>query len=303
MTTRVLAFGGSGQLAGELSRLPVSADLEVVVRGRPAADIIDRNAVDRAIGEVQPAVLVNAAAYTAVDRAEDEPEAAFAVNETGPHNLAQAATATGIPLVQVSTDYVFDGSKVGAYGEVDPVAPLGVYGRSKEAGERAVRAACPAHIILRTAWVYSPFGKNFVRTMLNVGRNHDRLSVVDDQVGNPTSAGDIAQAILAIAVKLRQDDKDYGTYHFAGHGATSWCGFAREIFRQANAMTGRPSPEVVAIPSSQWPTKASRPANSQLDCTRIRETFGIHPPGWPESLNTVLRDLLTSELPGVRGQP
>jgi dTDP-4-dehydrorhamnose reductase len=305
MSIRVLVFGRSGQVARELARVARPDGVTVHLCGRDSADITDAGAVARQVERVAPDVVVNAAAYTAVDAAEDDAERAFAVNADGAANIAKAAQAAGAALVQLSTDYVFDGTKLAPYREDDPVAPLGVYGRSKAAGERAVQAHATDPVILRTAWVYSPFGQNFVRTMLNAGASRPRLTVVDDQVGNPTAAGDIAAAVLRVVETLRARSPAAlaGTYHLAGEGDVSWCGFAREIFRQAGAHGYAPVPEVQAIPSRDWPTRAPRPSDSRLDCARFAQTFAWTPPAWPTSLASILAELLAPSADAGHDRP
>jgi dTDP-4-dehydrorhamnose reductase len=228
-----------------------------------------------------------------VDAAEDDADAAFAVNAEGAGHVARSAARLGVPCLHVSTDYVFDGRSDEAYTPSDPVRPLGVYGRSKEAGERAVRAAGPNHLILRTAWVYSPFGHNFVRTMLRVGAERDELTVVDDQIGNPTAAHAIAEALLTASSAMTRspDPALRGTFHFTGRGSVSWCGFARAIFRQAQAEGCSAAPTVTAITSDQWPTRAPRPGNSRLDSSAFQVAFGYEAKPWPEDLATVLAQL------------
>ena len=295
MTGTILVFGAAGQVARELARATPPAGLRAVCHGRDDVDITDPAGVDALVDRTAPVAIVNAAAYTAVDAAEDDGEAAVAVNARGADHVARAAGRIKVPCLHVSTDYVFDGGGKRAYTPDDPVQPLGVYGRSKEAGERAVRAACDDHLILRTAWVYSPFGHNFVRTMLRVGAERDELTVVDDQIGTPTAAHAIARALLvAGAALIRGSDPALrGTYHFAGGGGgVSWCGFAREIFRQARQRGFAHPPAVTAIPSHQWPTKAPRPANSRLDSGSFERAFGVAPTPWPDDLATVLDDLL-----------
>jgi dTDP-4-dehydrorhamnose reductase len=247
------------------------------------------------IARQRPDLVINLAAYTAVDRAESEPESAWAVNCAGAAHVAAACGEGTTPLIQLSTDYVFDGCKLGAYREEDPVNPLGVYGRSKEAGERAVRAAVPHHIILRTAWVYGAHGTNFVKTMLRLGAERPSLRVVADQQGCPTAAADIASALMAIAGKIERGGANWGTFNFTGAGSTSWHGFAEEIFDVATGLGSWPvgsKPLVEAITTDQYPTPARRPMNSVLDCRKIAETFGISPPQWRTSLQVVVRELL-----------
>jgi len=292
---RILVLGSAGQLGFELLRAPLPAGWSLIGRTRGELDITDPAAIRGAIGEVAPDLVVNAAAYTAVDRAEAEADRAYAANATAPGQIAAACAERGAMLVHVSTDYVFDGRKTGPYVETDPVNPLGVYGASKEAGERAVRAALDHHVILRTAWVYGAHGHNFVKTMLRLGAERDRLSVVADQRGCPTAAADIATAILGVACRLAAGKQPgealpWGTYHFVGAGETTWHGFAEAIFEIAAAALGR-RPVVQAITTAEYPTPAQRPANSVLDCTRFRQAFGIDPPPWQASLGTVLQEL------------
>jgi dTDP-4-dehydrorhamnose reductase len=267
--------------------------------GHGDLDVTDRDAVRRAVDRYRPALIVNAAAYTAVDRAESEPEAAFAVNADGPAHLADAAGMAGIPLVHLSTDYVFDGAKPGAYAEDDPIRPLGVYGASKAAGERAVRGRLERHIILRTSWVFGVHGANFVRTMLRLGRERDRLRVVADQRGCPTGAADIADAVLGIAHQLLVDRRDaWGTFHFAAPGGTTWHGFAEAIFERAAPLWGR-RPDVAPITTADYPTPARRPANSVLDCARFDRTFALPRRAWTERLDAVVRQLVAARSPSV----
>ncbi len=297
MSARLLVFGADGQLGRELQRAALPEGLSLTALNRREADITDPAAVRDALARARPAVVINAAAYTAVDAAEDEPEAAFAVNRDGPAHLAAACAAAGVPLIHVSTDYVFDGGKGSPYTEADPVAPLGVYGRGKEAGERAVRAALEAHVILRTAWVHGAHGRNFVKTMLRVGAERARLTVVDDQHGNPTAAADLAAGCITVARRLLHapPPEAFGTFHLAGSGATTWCGFARAIFAEARELAGGPCPEVVAIASDQWPTRAPRPADARLDCGRIARVYGLALPPWRDSLRPVLAELLKED--------
>src|SRR6185369_3702463 len=229
---------------------------------------------------------------TAVDRAESEPQAAFAINAEAPGIMARAAAARAIPLLHVSTDYVFDGSKPDAYSEEDPVAPLGVYGASKEAGERAVRDAGGCSIILRTAWVVSPWGHNFVKTMLRLGGERDELGVVADQVGCPTSAIDIAETLLILAERLLGDRREpCGTYHFVNSGQASWYDLASAVFAYAGAR-GMKIPRVNAIATADYPTPARRPANSRLSTAKLERTFGMKPRPWQEAVEEILVSLI-----------
>jgi len=287
---RVLLSGANGQVGYELRRLSWPSGYELIAHDRAGLDIADSDAVRAAVRRDRPDIVVNAAAYTAVDKAESEQEAALAGNRTGPANLAASCREAGIPLIHISTDYVFDGSKTGPYVEDDPVCPLGVYGTTKEAGDRAVRAALPEHVILRTAWVYSVHGHNFVKTMLRLAADRPVLRVVADQIGSPTNAGDIARAIAAIVAQIAQGNRRWGTYHFAGGGAVSWHGFATAIFEEAAPWRGA-APQVDAITTADYPTPAKRPANSVLDCTRIGEVFGITPRPWRDQLADAIREL------------
>lgn len=277
----LLVFGQTGQVARELARRAPDA----VFLGRGQADLADPAACAAAIRAHAPAVVINAAAYTAVDRAETDEAAALQVNGAAPGAMAQACADLGIPFLHVSTDYVFDGSGTAPWRPEDPVAPLGAYGRSKLAGEQAVRAAGGRHVILRTSWVFSAHGANFVKTMLRLGADRPALRVVADQIGGPTPAGDIAGALLTTADALRQGAAG-GTYHYAGTPDTSWACFARETFAQAGlAVT------VDDIPTEAYPTPARRPQNSRLDCSALTADFGISRPDWRQALAEVISEL------------
>ncbi len=275
----LLVFGAAGQVGQELLATAAARDIAAVAITRATADITNAAAVAALVDAHRPRLVVNAAAYTAVDRAESEPELAHAVNAVGPGVLAQAAARAGVPIVQLSTDYVFDGSKSGAYTEDDAISPLGAYGRSKAAGEAAVRAATPHHLILRTAWVYGRYGHNFLKTMLRLAAERDRLRVVADQRGCPTSTVDIAEAILAADAGLMRDPALAGTYHFAGSGVTTWHGFAEAIVAAQAKLSGR-TPVVDAIATADYPTPARRPNNSELNSARFAERFGIRAEAW-----------------------
>lgn len=278
----ILVTGGSGQVGHALKRLSASHGAELVAPSRDELDLANPAAIARVVAARPWQAVINCAAYTAVDRAESEAEAAFAANGEGPSHLAEATAARGIRLLHVSTDYVFDGSKFGAYVETDPVAPLGVYGASKEAGERGVRAANPDHVILRTAWVVSPWGNNFVKTMLRVGRERGHLRVVDDQHGCPTSALDIAETLLALVAAPQV----CGTHHFVNAGEASWYDLARFVFDRARLRV-----TVDPIPTAEYPTPARRPANSRLDTSRICAALGIAPRPWQEAVGAVVDEL------------
>jgi dTDP-4-dehydrorhamnose reductase len=287
---RVLVLGAGGQVGRELRRLPWPADTKLVAFDRFGLDITRREAVFATVAGERPDIVVNAAAYTAVDRAESERDAAWAANCAGPANIAAGCREAGIPLIHISTDYVFDGTKIGPYREDDPVNPLGVYGASKEAGERAVREGLREHVILRTAWVYSAHGHNFVKTMLRLAGERPVLRVVADQTGSPTSAADVAGAIAVIARRVTDGNTAWGTYHFVGAGVVTWHGFAEAIFELAARWRG-PPPHVEAITTADYPTPARRPANSVLDCSRIAAAFAIEPRPWRSALVEVIEEL------------
>lgn len=288
---RLLVTGKTGQVATALStRGAARTGIEVLAIGRPEIDLERHEGFASAIRAARPDAVVNAAAFTAVDQAESEEARATAINRDGAEAVARAAWQSGVPLIHLSTDYVYPGDKLAPYLESDATGPLGAYGRSKLAGEEAVRKAHPNALIFRTAWVYSPYGSNFVKSMLRLGAERSVISVVDDQTGNPTSALDIAEAILRIVPDLRAGAAG-GTFHLAGEGFVTWCGFAREIFRQA-AVLGGPSPEVRAITTADYPTPARRPANSRLDSSAFRARFGFGLRPWPEALAETLENLL-----------
>jgi len=254
-------------------------------------DLAEPSGIAAALAAARPDVVVNAAAYTGVDKAESERDLAFAVNGAGAGAVATAARALGVPLIHISTDYVFDGSKPAAYVETDPTAPLGVYGASKLAGEQAVLAAYPGAVICRTAWVYSPFGANFVKTMLRLAETREELGVVADQIGNPTSALDIADAVLTLARRLKDDPAaETGIFHMSGSGEASWADLAEAIFG-ASAAHGGPTARVRRITTADYPTPAPRPANSRLDCRKLAEVHGLSLPDWRPSLAAVVARL------------
>ncbi|KAB2919098.1 MAG: dTDP-4-dehydrorhamnose reductase [Hyphomicrobiaceae bacterium] len=283
---KILVAGAQGQLARALGEQATRDGVSVTMMGRPQLDLCDKATIARAIGMTAPDIVVNAAAYTAVDKAEGDAAAAFAVNRDGAGALAAAARAHARPIIHVSTDYVFDGTKQGAYVEDDPVGPTGVYGRSKLEGEIAVAAANPQHVILRTAWVYSAHGHNFLKTIVRLARERPELRVVVDQRGNPTYAPHLADAILAIAAQLRAEPaaaKRWGIYHAAGTGDTSWYEFASAIIAAAGPL-GVPQVPVKAISTSDYPTPARRPANSCLDCSKLARIFGVRLPSWRQGV-------------------
>jgi len=284
---RILVFGTTGQLARELlRRAPEGVSLTAL--GRDQADLGKPDACAEAVARAEADLIINAAAHTAVDLAESEPALADTVNGEAPGAMARAAAKRGLPFLHVSTDYVFDGSGTRPWREDDPVAPLGAYGRSKLLGERLIAEAGGSAVILRTAWVFSAHGKNFVKTMLRLGAERDTLSVVDDQQGGPTAAADIADALFTIARAYGEGRGGPGIFHFAGAPTVTWADFAESIFASSHLPR---KPVVNRIPASAYPTPAQRPANSALDCSRILETYGIKQPDWQKSLSDVLREL------------
>jgi dTDP-4-dehydrorhamnose reductase len=291
----ILITGGSGQLGDALQKIAAARGVDFTAVSRPAFDFANPASIDACFAAAAPALVINAAAYTAVDAAESHVAEAQAGNHTGPLRLAELCAGAGIPFIHVSTDYVFDGAKGAPYTEDDATAPTGVYGLTKRDGERAIMATGAKAVILRTAWVYAAHGKNFARTMLNAARKTSTLRVVADQRGTPTAAPDLAAAILDIAAILLTDgwDENYrGIYHATGAGETTWHGFATAIFAAA-AM----QPEVIAITTADWPTPARRPADSRLDCSKLARVFGASLPDWRVSLPGVVKDLIALDAP------
>ncbi|CAN7617121.1 dTDP-4-dehydrorhamnose reductase [Pararhizobium sp. LjRoot238] len=281
---KIAVTGTKGQVALALiERARALPDVEVFTLGRPEFDLARPETIWPALASLRPQLVVSAAAYTAVDRAEREPKLAYRINATGAGAVAEAATRLGVPIIHLSTDYVFDGRKQGGYRETDAPAPLNVYGASKLAGEIAVAAANPRHLILRTSWVYSPFGTNFVKTMLRLASARKEIAVVADQRGNPSSALDIAAAVLRAAVATGEGGA-YGTYHLAGSGTTSWADFARHVFSSSRARGGAWA-EVRDITAAEFPVQALRPLNTQLSTTKFASTFGWTMPHWRQSLD------------------
>ena len=286
---RLLITGAQGQLGRELTRQGDAHELMAVAHDQ--LDITDQDAVSGCMASFHPDAVINAAAYTAVDRAESNVELAFAVNRQGPANLARACRQKDIPLIHISTDYVFDGGKQGVYFESDPVAPLGVYGSSKLAGEVAIEQYASQWVILRTSWVFSAHGNNFVKTMLRLGAERDTLGVVADQYGCPTSAGELARAVYAVLASGRIDE-NRGVFHFCQPEATTWHDFAKAIFSEAEkqGMDLKIS-TVNAITTADYPTPAKRPANSVMDCNKFEAAFDFNIRPWRDSLEEVVREL------------
>lgn len=290
---RILVTGRWGQVARAIaaSRL---ATHELIFASRPEFDLESPGSIETCVSRVHPELVISAAAFTSVDLAEEDAERADRVNAEAPAILAHAANAVGAPVIHLSTDYVFDGNGSHPWHEDSPIAPLSIYGLTKARGEEAIRAEAPkAHAIVRTAWVYSPWGRNFVRTMLQLAESgHQTIRVVADQKGNPTSAHCIAEGLDAIVQHLQAEgpEKSSGTYHLAGQGDASWADFAAAIFA-ASASVGGPSAVVEPISGSAYPTKAARPANSRLDCTKFKTTFGFEAAPWPQALQKVVAEL------------
>ena len=279
---KLLVFGATGQVACALRRIAPDA----VYLGRQQADLTDADACARAVLNHEADAVINAAAYTAVDRAETEEDLARRINAEAPGAMARAAAARAIPFVHISTDYVFDGQGDRPWRPEDPVRPVNAYGRSKAEGETRIRAAQGVHAILRTSWVFSADGRNFVKTMLGLGDSRNELSIVEDQIGGPTAAEDIAAACLKIAADLARDGTRSGTYHFSGEPEVSWKDFAEQIF----AMSGQ-AVRIRGLSTAEYPTPAKRPLNSRLDCAETERVFGVTRPDWRVSLRKVLGDL------------
>mgnify|MGYP003630393386 CR=1 FL=1 len=296
---RIAVTGTQGQLARCLIDQTASmADVTLVTVGRPAIDLADGPALEAALAATQADLVINAAAYTAVDLAETESDLAFIINRDGASNVARAARDMAVPVIHVSTDYVFDGTSERAYAPEDTTGPVSVYGASKLAGEFAIRDANPHHIIVRTAWVYSPYGKNFVKTMLRLAADRDEIGVVADQNGNPTSAHDLASGLLAIARVVTQPGFDaWGTYHMAGQGDATWADLAEHVLSES-ARLGGPSARVNRIPGSSYKTPAPRPTNSRLDCSKTEQVFRYSSPEWRLSASSVVASLLQSATDG-----
>lgn len=295
MVLRILQFGRSGQVGAELLSRAIARGHDIAALGR---DIIDLAQPDRIRWAVTAAgnidIVINGAAYTAVDKAESEPERADLVNGDAVGVLAEICAKRGLPLIHLSTDYVFDGAKPAPYNEDDPTAPLNAYGRSKLKGELLLRARHREHIILRTSWIYSAHGRNFVKTILKRAAETDELRIVDDQIGSPTSAGDIAETCLALCEHIieRRRQTPWGTYHYAAQGFISWRQFAEAIIDETAAWADLKA-RIIAIPSTEYPAAAQRPLNSRLDCGRIATAFGIRGRPWRNALREVLEQIRT----------
>jgi len=296
----ILVTGGAGQVGHELQRRDWGENIALWAPTREALDIGSLSSVMDQFGRQKFDAVINAAAYTAVDKAETDSASAFLANAQGPANLAEATRLAGIPLIHVSTDYVFDGKRDDFYDEDDPVSPLGVYGASKLAGEYAVRSSNVRSVVMRTAWVLSVHRANFLKTMLRLAENKGGVRVVDDQIGCPTAAADIADALRTITLRMMEDPlAPIGVFHFVNAGETSWCGLAKAIFAQSKAAGGA-STDVTAITTDQYPTPAERPANSRLSTRKITAEFGIRPRDWQLAINDIITELTDSSLQTTR---
>lgn len=289
---RVLVTGANGQVGSELTRQGAQLEFQMLAAGRAELDITRQDAVNSFIQARRPDIVINAAAYTAVDRAESEPELAYAVNRDGVANLAQACVDNQIPLLHLSTDYLFDGCKVGAYCETDAPNPQCVYGKSKLEGDRAIDSILTQHLILRVSWLFGAKGNNFVKTILRLGKERDVLTVVADQYGGPTWAGAIANTLLDIVKRWGSGETiPWGTYHYSGQPATTWHAFAEATFEQAEKLGMIDKrPTVEKITTAEYPTPAQRPLNSLFDCRKIARELGASQPDWRIGLNNVLKD-------------
>ena len=289
---KLLIIGSKGQLGSELVRKCKRNDFSFLGLDLPEFNITDPSCVEKTLADFKPSIVINASAYTNVDKAETEQEIAFSVNSAGPVNLAVSCDKNRIPIIHVSTDYVFDGSKGQSYSESDTVSPLGVYGKSKEEGESKLRSILKQHIILRTSWLYGTYGNNFVKTMLKLGKEKERIKVVSDQYGCPTCAADLAEAVIDISKQITQNFKiTWGTYHYCGLGITTWYEFAKAIFDIASQYQNYKVSSVEAITTAQYPTKTKRPAFSALDCGLIKKHFGIDTKPWQESLKKTIKPM------------
>jgi len=289
---KILVIGSNGQLGWELCKRGKTHGFKIIPLDIPDFDITNPAAVKNVVNQPGVSLVINASAYTAVDKAETEPKLAFAINRDGPGYLASSCAEAEIPLIHISTDYVFDGNKKEPYRETDPISPLGVYGKSKAEGETRIRHHLKEHIIIRTAWLYGIHGNNFVKTMLSLGKEKETLRVVADQYGCPTYAADLAETILTIAKQINgQHDCAWGTYHFCGAGEATWHVFAEKIFELARQYDSFAIKKVEPITTAEYPTPAKRPFNSVMDCSMLTKEFGIEPSPWSESLSVMVKNL------------
>ena len=302
MIEKILVLGCSGQVGNELVRFICPEDFTIIGLSHAVADITKRNDISNIIQNSRCSLVINAAAFTEVDIAEKKRNLAYKINEKGTYNVGEACRKAGVPLIHISTDYVFDGTKNTGFIEDDLVNPLGVYGASKNAGEVALREVLKEHIILRTSWVYSSTGKNFVKTVLRLGNEREEISVVDDQYGCPTSAHEIAQVIIEMACQVIFNDKKdkWGTYHYCGDTKMTWYAFACEIFNVVSKLNGCSVPKIIPITTNQYPTAARRPQNSVLNCLRINQVYRIQQKPFIFNLSQVLKELITIDAPEKR---
>ena len=290
---KLLIIGSKGQLGSELVRKCKKNNFSFLALDLPEFNITDMSQVEKTLADFKPSIIINASAYTNVDEAETDSKIAFSVNSDGPANLAVSCDKNRIPIIHVSTDYVFDGTKSQPYFESDPVSPLGVYGKSKEEGESKLRSILKQHIIVRTSWLYGKYGNNFVKTMLRLGNEKEIIKVVSDQYGCPTCAADLAEAVVDISKIIAQNFKIiWGTYHYCGLGITTWHKFAKTIFEIASQYQNYKVSSVDAITTAQYPTRTKRPAFSALDCGLIKKHFGINTKPWQESLKKTIKRML-----------
>lgn len=290
---RPIIYGSGGQLGWALMKRLERDGLKPLGLDLPTHDITDRKKVYGTIDKERPNIIINTSAYTAVDQAERDEIKAFRVNRDGPSILAEACSKYGIPLIHISTDYVFDGEKDNPYFEYEPIHPIGVYGRSKSAGEEEVRQSLSSHIIIRTAWLYGIHGNNFVKTMIRLGREREELKVVDDQYGCPTFSGDLAEAIIHIMDSVnRREQIEWGTYHYCGEGRTSWYRFAHKIIEIAKKHIRLKVSQIIPIKTTEYPTLAQRPSYSVLSCEKIKRNFGIQLKPWETSLENSIQDIV-----------
>ena len=296
MISRYFVTGSEGQLGWELLKQAAFFNIEAIGLDLPYLDITVEPGIMKAFKEYKPDILINAAAYTNVDKAETDEKACFAVNVNGPENLAAACKNAGIPMIHISTDYVFDGTNKTPYTEKDPVSPAGIYGKSKAEGEKlSVRNILEKHIILRTSWLYGVHGHNFVKTILKLGKEKEVIGVVSDQSGSPTSAADLAETLLIIVPRILNNcEVTFGTYNYCGEGITSWYEFAEKIIETAKKYSPVTTKHVKPLTTGEYPTKARRPVFSALDCSLIKEKFGITPKPWKKSLEIVIKRIFSS---------
>lgn len=288
---KLLITGGKGQLGSDFTRIARAAGHEVIALGQADGNITDSAHISQAIKQAAPDIVINAAAYTAVDKAETEVDLAYAVNRDGAANVANACAQLNIPVIHISTDYVFDGEKPIPYTEDDQSNPLGIYGKSKWEGEEAVRAATDKHLIVRIAWVFGVFGHNFVKTMQRLAREREELSVVSDQTGGPTPTRALSKALLSMAEQALQQNGPWGTYHYCGQYATCWHGFAQAIVEETSLYESLKVKKVKPITTADYPTPAKRPKNSVLECDKILRDYKIEQPDWRFELNAVIKEL------------